>query len=220
MINAVRKKNARIKQHVLNPLSLVDLVVYHKEKKGLHRAAEVIANPALQLIPFDVRKSSVVFFLAEVLNKAVHEEESNPLLFDFIFNSVQMLDQASAAETTNFHLHFLIRLSKHLGFYPASPAEALRPPKFDEGGSANAGFFNLQEGIFQNDLPPHPFFLEEPFSGFLKIFLQSNHSFTPQLKMTLAEKRIFTEKLLEYYQLHLEGFRNIQSYKVLEATWS
>src|ERR1041385_8839287 len=65
LINSVRKKNAKVRQNVLHPLSLVDLVVYHKERKGLHRVAEIRANPVLQSIPFEIRKSSMVFFLDE-----------------------------------------------------------------------------------------------------------------------------------------------------------
>src|SRR6188768_917752 len=85
IINSVRKKNAKVRQHVLHPLALVDLVIYHKERKGLHRVAEIGSNPALQDIPFSIIKNSVVLFLDEVLCKAIKEEEANQQLFDFIF---------------------------------------------------------------------------------------------------------------------------------------
>src|SRR5438477_3466356 len=71
IINSVRKKKAKVKQNTLHPLSLVDLVVYHKDihniqkNSSLHRAAEVAANPVLQNLPFDVRKSSIALFLDE-----------------------------------------------------------------------------------------------------------------------------------------------------------
>src|SRR5436190_3456251 len=92
LVNSVRKKNSKIKTAALQPLALIDLVVYHKERSGLQRLADAKNNPALKSIPFDVRKSSIVLFMNEVLFKSVKEEEANQPLFDFIFNSVQLLD--------------------------------------------------------------------------------------------------------------------------------
>src|ERR1051326_4977397 len=67
LINSVRKKNSRVKQNILHPLSLLGLVIYHKEKKGLHRVADVCANPILQNISGDIYKTSMALFLDEVL---------------------------------------------------------------------------------------------------------------------------------------------------------
>src|SRR5437016_3948145 len=117
LINSVRKKNALVRQNILHPLSLVDLVVYNKERKGLHRIAEIRSNPVLQNIPIDVLKTSVALFLDEVLCNSLKEEEPNQQLFDFLFHSIQILDMQSPVNS-NFHLYFLIQLSRYLGFYP------------------------------------------------------------------------------------------------------
>src|SRR2546430_2069454 len=77
LINSVRKKKSSVKPSALQPLALIDLVVYHKERSGLKRVADAKNNPVLKSIPFDVRKSSVVLFLNEVLYKSVKEEEAN-----------------------------------------------------------------------------------------------------------------------------------------------
>ena len=108
IVNSVRKKNAKVKQNVLHPLSLVDLVVYHKERKGLHRVAEVRSNPTLQNIPFHIVKNSVTLFLNEVLCKSIKEEEPNQQLFDFLFHSIQLLDLQSPMNN-DFHLCFLVQ---------------------------------------------------------------------------------------------------------------
>ena len=125
LINSVRKKNAKFKQNALHPLALVDLEVYHKDKKGLHRIADIRANPVLQSNTTDVKKTSIIFFLNEVLNKSVHEEEANPKLFEFLFNAVNRLEEQNPADV-NFHLDFLVRLSKHLGFDAQYDPEIVR----------------------------------------------------------------------------------------------
>jgi DNA repair protein RecO (recombination protein O) len=207
IINSVRKKNAKVKQHVLHPLALVDLVVYHKDRKGLHRVAEVSSNPALQNIPFSIVKNSVVLFLDEVLCKAIKEEEPNQQLFDFIFNSIQLLDLQSPVNN-DFHMCFLIQLTRFLGFYPT------------ENYSEEAKIFNLREGIFQEEMPPHINYMDGIQSENFYALMKSSLNFSAPLLIPLAQKRMLVDKILEYYRLHLEGFSEVKSLKVLEEVWS
>ena len=65
LVNSVRKKNAKVKQHVFQPLTLVEMVVYHKERSGLKRLADAKNSPVLKSIAFDIRKSSVILFMNE-----------------------------------------------------------------------------------------------------------------------------------------------------------
>jgi DNA repair protein RecO (recombination protein O) len=207
LVNSVRKKNSKIKTAALQPLALIDLVVYHKERGGLQRLADAKNNPALKSIPFDVRKSSIVLFMNEVLFKSVKEEEANPSLFDFIFNAVELLDLQQTIHS-DFHLVFLVQLTKYLGFYPR------------ENYSSQTGVFDLQEGVFLHDVPIHPFYLEQPLSEYFYQLLKSSLHHADDVKIPIQYKRLLIEKLLEYYQLHVSGFANIKSHKVLEEVWS
>ncbi len=207
LVNAVRKKNAKVKQNVLHPLSLVDLVVYHKERKGLHRVAEVRSNPALQHIPFHIVKNSFTLFIDEVLCKSIKEEEPNQQLFDFLFHSIQLLDLQSPVNN-DFHLCFLIRLTRYLGFYPT------------ENYSEEEEIFNLREGIFQPGIPSHMNYMDAIQSEIFFSLLKSSPDFSAGLSVPINQKRMLTEKILEYYRLHVTGFSEIKSLKVLEEVWS
>jgi DNA repair protein RecO (recombination protein O) len=207
LINSVRKKNARIKQNVLHPLSLVDLVIYHNERKGLHRAADVRSNPILQNIPENIYKTSIALFLDEVLCKAVKEEGPNQHLFDFLFHSIQILDMHTPVSSC-FHLNFLIQLSRYLGFYPM------------ENYSEENTIFNLQEGAFQLSAPLHPFYIEGTLSSLFSQLLRTSVDFSSEIKMQAEEKRMLIEKILQYYSLHISGFGEIKSHKILETIWA
>ena len=63
IVNGVRKKNAKLNVGWFQPLTLVELVVYHKERHGLQRISEIRPMPALRDIPFYVIKSAIVLFL-------------------------------------------------------------------------------------------------------------------------------------------------------------
>ncbi len=207
IVNSVRKKNAKVKQNVLHPLSLVDLVVYHKERKGLHRVAEVRSNPTLQNIPFHIVKNSVTLFLNEVLCKSIKEEEPNQQLFDFLFHSIQLLDLQSPMNN-DFHLCFLVQLTKYLGFFPA------------ENFSGEEKIFNLREGVFQSDIPGHMNYMDAIQSEIFASLLQSSLNFSAHLSVPLAQRRMLIEKILDYYRLHLTAFTEVKSLRVLEEVWS
>jgi DNA repair protein RecO (recombination protein O) len=207
IVNSVRKKNARQHAATFQPLTPVDLVVYHKDKPGIQRISEIRPSPPLRDIPFNVVKSTIALFLDEVLCKVVREEEGNPLLFEFIFNSLQQLDVQQPV-SADFHLLFLIRLSRHIGFYPIQNHSELNP------------FFNLQDGKFQSSIPLHPYYLDESSSTRFAKLIQQSADLSSTLGYVQEEKKILIENVLEYFRLHIEGFGQVKSHKVLEQIFS
>ena len=207
LINRVRNKKSKIKSAILYPLSLLDMVVYHKERDGLQRIKEIRQQPQFTSIPFDVMKSSMVMFVNEVLYKSVKEEESNPQMFDFIFHAMQLLDFDLKANTS-FHIHFLIQLTKYLGFFP------------NGNYSLSTPIFNLKEGTFQPNEPIHPYFIDFPLSSSFDKLINTSLNDSLQLDISVSQKRELIEKLLKYYALNISGFGNVNAHKVLEEVWS
>src|ERR1051326_2857465 len=117
LIKGAKRKKASIKANLFQPLSLLDLVVYKKEKKQLQTLKEAKPEIHFTSVPHDLAKTSILFFLDEVLLKCLHEEENNPELFSFLHETIQTLDAAEKS-FSNLHLIFLIRFSRFLGFYP------------------------------------------------------------------------------------------------------
>src|SRR5699024_10128405 len=76
-------------------------------------------------------------FLSEMLVVAMQEEEENTALFEFITNGMIWLD--TNAKITNFHIVFLLELTKYLGFYP------------DTSG-VHKPYFDLKEGNFTSTI--------------------------------------------------------------------
>src|ERR1700712_547186 len=74
IINSVKKPRAKISRNMLQPLSLLDMVVYHKANGNINRVTELKNSPLLQYIPYDLIKTSIVLFLNEVLYKAVKHQ--------------------------------------------------------------------------------------------------------------------------------------------------
>ncbi len=123
IVNGVRSSSKKSKIALYQPLTLLDMIVYHKENANILRVKEVKCYHPYQTLSSEVRKSAIAMFINEVLNKAVKEQSHADEIHEFIANSLMILDGLQKPE--NFHLHFLVGLSKHLGFGPNLTEEVL-----------------------------------------------------------------------------------------------
>jgi DNA repair protein RecO (recombination protein O) len=123
MIKGVRTNSRKSRIALFQPLTLLDMVVYHKESGGIMHVKEVKCFHPYQFINADVRKAAIAMFINEVLNRSVKEQSHVQDIFHFIMDSLIYLDDLERPE--NFHLQFLVGLSKHLGFGPNLASEVL-----------------------------------------------------------------------------------------------
>lgn len=188
IVNSVRSKSAKPKIALYQPLTLLDLVVYHKESTPLHRISEIKIDIPLHSLPYDFKKTCIGMFLKEVLIKCLKEETANPDLFNFLNYSVLTLDNLEKG-FENFHLQFLINLSNYLGFAPTSARDL-----FNE--------------LFQKNL------YNKELEDLMNKLLES--SYTASLSITNMERREILDLLLKFYELNVEGFRELKSVEVLK----
>ena len=203
IINGAKKPKAKISRNMLQPLHLVEMVVYHKSNGNVQRIAELKNAPVLQTIPYDIIKSCLAMFLNEVLYKAVKQQTPDENIFGFIFNSIELLDHKTNG-LANFHLLFLVQLTRYLGFYPHG------------GLLSEANYFNMKDGVFSNYKPESLNYLSPPHTKNFYLILKSNFGNIDDIKFNYDERRYLINKLLEYYAMHIEGFGNIRSHEVLE----
>lgn len=129
IVNGIRSSRASAgKMALFQPLTLLDMVAYHRDTANINRIREVKCLYPHHSVATDIRKSAIAMFLCEILNKTVREETAPGPLFEFIFNALRVLE-ALEKNYENFHLVFLIKLSRHLGFgvYTAAQIGGTRP---------------------------------------------------------------------------------------------
>ncbi|TWR30362.1 DNA repair protein RecO [Mucilaginibacter pallidiroseus] len=207
MVNGAKKPKAKIGRNMLQPLALVDMVVYHKTSGSIQRIAELKNLPLLQTIPYDIIKSCLAMFLNEVLYKSIKQQTADERTFDFVFNAIELLDNTTTG-LANFHLIFLIQLTRYLGFYP-------------HGNNAQtADYFDMKDGVFSRYRPETLNYLSPPHTRNFYNLLQSGFGHIADIRLSNDERRYLINKLLEYYALHIESFGNIKSHEVLEEVLS
>ena len=156
MVKGGRSKRSSIKSNLFRPFFLLEMDVYHREGKNIQSIKEVRLCENLNNLVFDVYKSTLVLFLTEVCSKVFREEERNQELFIFLYNSIRYLDLTEES-IERFHLYFLSKLTRFLGFYPQL------------NWSEEKAFFDLDNGFFVDEDRIHAHCIEKDIQeGILK----------------------------------------------------
>jgi len=203
MVPGARSRSKGRRTSLYQPLTLLEIEMIHKPNRELQHAREMRIQHPFISIPFDPVKSAVALFLADVLNRTLREEEANPALFGFISSSIQYLDLASAG-VPNFHLHFLVNLTRHLGFLP------------EKSLYTDMSWFDLRSGSFAAQRPDHGECLEPEPATLLYHLLGTGVDQLSSLHLNRHIRNRLLEGMICYYQLHLEGMPAIRSHEVLK----
>ena len=200
--NAFSTKKGNQKIAYFQPLSILEIEASHKNKGSLEHFKEIKLAHAYKNIPNDIIKSTIVLFLSEILHYSIHEEEKNESLFDFLESALLWLD--SHDETTNFHLILMLEMTKFFGFYP-------------DNSESVFNFFDCKEGNFTafqgtNCLSEHETFL---FKKLIDLKFDSD-----QKVFAGIERQVLLKILLDYYLMHLDGFKKPKSLDVLKEVFS
>ncbi len=195
IVNGVRNTKSKGNRIALfQPLTLLDLVVYHKGKNdSVHRISEIKCHMPFHSIPFEIGKSAIALFLTEILGKTLNEEEKNEALFEFLENSILDFDNVTA-NYENFHIQFLWHLAAFLGF-----------------GIENVA--DLESELKQNH---YPYILTDSEMSILGELISA--SSYGNLKMGKSNRTALLEKLIFFYKIHIEGLGEVKSLDVLRMT--
>lgn len=115
IVNGVRSRTTKSRIALYQPLTLLELVVYHRENANINRIKEVKCLYPYQSIHLDIRKSAVALFINEIINKTIKDESHADEMCGFMIRSLVTLDQLES-QVENFHLRFMLKLSRLLGF--------------------------------------------------------------------------------------------------------
>lgn len=204
IVPGVRKARARIRQNVFQPLTLVELVIYRKERGGLQHIREIDCPEPWQSIPYDITKTTIAIFLAEMISGVLKESDPSPAMFDYVRDSLVFLDK-NPGRITDFHLVFLLKLSSHLGFFPRSNFDAHHP------------YFNLREGLYQSSYYGPDLCLEQELSRQFYALANCPIEALESLQMKGEQRKELLHRIIDYYRMHLEGLKEIKSHLVLET---
>lgn len=200
--NAFSKKAKGLNSAYFQPLTLLEVTSDFKNKGGLAYFKEVRLAHAYRTLSVDFSKSSIALFIAEIIANVIREQETDPKLFLFLETALLWLD--THEQVANFHLLFLVDLSKFIGFYP----DCTRMEK---------KYFNMLAGGFSDYFDEGC--LEEDDTQLLKKLLGHSFSKDQQIFNGKERKRLL-DIWMRYYELHSTEFRKPKSLEVLKEVFA
>ncbi len=207
MVKLPKSRKAAVKGVFFRPLSILELDFDYRQKAALQRIRDVCFAYAYQSLPYDPYKSAMALFLAEFLCRALKHEADNGPLFSYVLYSLEWLD-ASERAFSNFHLVFITRLTRFLGFYPNVEA-------WHEGD-----FFDMANACFVPSRPLHHACLEPREAALIPLFMRMNYDSMRFFAMNRLERERYLEVLNEYYRLHIPEFPALKSPEVLKEVFA
>ena len=204
IVKIPRSRKAAVKPVLFQPLALVELEADFRPNASIYKITEAKSFYPFSSIPYDPYKSSIALFLAEFLYRAVREEAENRPLFAYLQHSIIWLDECRD-NFANFHLVFLMRLSRFLGLYP-NLEDYQKGDYFD---MMNACVTPLRPQLHSSYILP-----EE--ASRLIMLMRMNYETMHLFAMNRAERTRCLTIMNEYYRLHLPDFPVLKSLEVLK----
>lgn len=207
MVHIPKTSKGKIKKQYFQPMTLLDFEYDFRQRSNLQRIKDVRVSLPYSSIPIDPAKSCISLFLSEFIYYATRNEQENPTLFTYISTSLEWLDNAYE-DFANFHLVFMMRLGKFLGFHP-----------FLEDFTPGC-FFDLRNGCFALSMPLHTDFLNAADAGHLYNLMRMNFDTMKLFKLSHDDRNRITEIVLRYYKLHLPNMPELQSFDILREVFA
>lgn len=196
----LKSKQKKLNKAYFQPLNILHITALHNNKGNLNYIREARMLELHNSIGQNIYKQSIAIFLSEILTGVLREEEPDAQLFEFLKTTISWLENHD--RIANFHLLFLLNLTRHLGFYP----DTLQ---------FNAPFFDLQEGRFTKNKPGNPFITGKNLTVF-KSLIGTNFDVLDRLNFNHTMRHAILESLIMYYELHLPGFKKPKSLEILK----
>jgi DNA repair protein RecO (recombination protein O) len=206
MVKKARSKRTGFAPSFFHPFNFLNVEVYYNPNKEIHTLKEVNLEQSFSGFSNDSSRIAVIMFLSEVLNKCIRYQYTDKQLYDFLKNMIFRFNEDTHS-SANFHLFFMIELSKFLGFYPVNNFN-VSENYFD---LLNAQFVSRSSGSQTMD---------KETSVILSKFMNLTSGNWWEIPLNGESRRKMIDSLLNYYTLHTGTTMDIKSLDVFAEVFS
>ena len=206
IVSIPKTPKGKVKKQFFQPLTILEIETDIRPRQQLQKLHDVRLAAPFASIPFEPDKLAISLFVAEFLYSALRSEQRNELLYEYLENSIVWLD-GQQSSFANFHLVFLLRLTRFLGFYP----------NLDD--YKDGDYFDLRESVFMPMPPVHRDFLHPEEAQKVQLMMRMDFPTMHLFRMSHQERNRLLEVSLKYYRLHLPDFPEMKSIEVLQALY-
>ncbi|MFZ1705626.1 MAG: DNA repair protein RecO [Saprospiraceae bacterium] len=204
IVSGVRSQKSKTKANVYRPLNIVEITAFEGDSEKLCRIKDIRFDTIFKQVNIHVIPSSLALFMLEIARNAIKTREADVELYDFIKDTLILLDNDSCPSPL-LHHKFMIDLSIHLGFEPM------------QNKNVKNTIFDLLNGRFEAENISLVYRMDKEISDiFYQLLCFKLEELAPlQIPKTIRNQLL--EDLIVYYKLHIPGFREILSKDILAA---
>lgn len=192
---------------LLMPLGRFECVADIRPGRDIHpiRDVRAVIFPPVA----DPLRSTIALFIADLLSSLLKVPVADPLLFGFIDDAIRRLDigntrgRLQGNSLLNFHVCFLIRLTRFLGIEP------------DWATYAPGAVLDFADGIFRRFPPSHRNYLPPGESETAAQLGRMNFRNLGHYSLSRFERNTILDRVLLYYQTHYPSVGEPQSLAIL-----
>lgn len=216
LVNGVRTaaKKGKGGANLFQPAALLDMEVYHQDRKSLQRIKEFQWNRQHEGVFSDITKNAVALYMIELLIKCLRQPEENVPLFEFTEDALLALDRSTSLVQANLPLFFSLQLTHFFGILP----RLFDPAEVTESQSV---FFDLVDSMISYEEPRHPHYVAGAMAQTLAELLQVRQP--DELEQFALHRDLRRQLLLlieRYYQHHIQDFGTLKTLPVLKEVLS
>ena len=219
LLTIPKTAHGKLRKQYFQPLTMLMIESDVRQQLQLQKLRDAAILLPLPTLLSDPSKLSICLFLSEFLYHALKGEQRNEPLFDYVATSLQWLDSREQ-DYANFHLVFLMHLSRFLGFYPNLEEKGDWHYQHIERRGERALYFDLQAASFCTAPPVHRDFLMPEEAGILRLMMRMDFPTMHLFRLNRQQRDRCIEVALQFYRLHLPDFPDLRSLSVLKELWA
>lgn len=201
IVSGVRKSKSK-NTNVYQAMNIVNLIAYRSEN-SLSRIKEAELAVHYGGINKHVVLSTMGMFIVDLARSVIKQKETDEKLYKFLRSQLIALDN-EPNDIKILPTTFAIQLASYLGF------------EITNNFSKDKIYFDLHSGQFIENNVKNSLILPDTLSLLLHKVLNGE-----KLENTSKmERNLILDKVLKYYELHLEGFKPLKSLPVLRTILS
>ena len=188
------------------PLFLNEIEYSSAPEAEIKQATKISPSYTYTSIPFSTHKTTTAMFVTEILSKVLLFSEKNEELYDYIASSLKLFDQ-NEVSGRNFHLKFLLQITKYLGFYPSNRYSELKP------------CFDISKACFTGNIASAHHVIHPPYSEIFSKILDYDYIPCDFIPLSGADRSFLLEKIIEYYRFRFDNIAAVKSLAVLKTVF-
>lgn len=206
IVSGVRSQKKRSIASYFSIFCELEIVAYNGDPEKLSRLKEYKFHRTYDELNSDVIKSSVAFFLIEVMHHTISDRTEHPELYDLLVRWLSLVNTQDHHHLANAPILYLLELSQLIGIEPLM--------NYEDGY-----VLNLNESTFQPmaDLSDGQVYLSSTASYHVQELMKATNGDKWKVKIPKQERDDIIDGLLSYFRIHHPEFRELKSVSVLRS---